>query len=97
MNYWLHPEAREDLREAANFYRDNAGAALSQALLAEFEHAIGLLLEHPRLGGGWRYGKRRYVMRRFPFAIVYSVSGDQLRILAVAHQSRRPGYWRRRK
>ncbi len=96
MNYWLHPEAREDLREAANFYRDNAGIVLSQALLAEFEHSIGLLLEHPRLGGRWRQGKRRYLMRRFPFAIIYSVMRDQLRILAVAHQSRRPGYWRGR-
>jgi toxin ParE1/3/4 len=97
MNYWLHPEAREDLREAANFYRDNAGTALSQALLAEFEHSMGLLLEHPRLGGKWRHGKRRYLMRRFPFAIIYSVLSDQLRILAVAHESRRPGYWRGRK
>jgi len=97
MNYWLHPEAREDLREAANFYRDNAGVALSQALLGEFEHSIGLLLEHPRLGARWRHGKRRYLMRRFPFSIIYSISGDQLLVLAVAHQSRRPGYWRGRK
>jgi len=50
MNYWLHPEAREDLREAASFYRDNAGIGLSQALLVEFEHSIRLLLEHPQLG-----------------------------------------------
>lgn len=96
MNYWLHPEAREDLREAASFYRDNAGIALSQALLAEFERSVGLLLGHPRLGGRWRLGKRRYLMKRFPFSIIYVVSGEQLRILAVAHQSRRPGYWRGR-
>ena len=97
MNYWLHPEAREDLREAASFYRDNAGVALSQALLAKFEHPIGLLLKHPRLGGRWLQGKRRYLMRRFPFSIIYALSGEQLRVLAVAHQSRRPGYWRGRK
>ena len=97
MNYWLHPEAREDLREAAEFYRDNAGVALSQSLLAEFEHSVNLLLEHPRLGGNWRYGKRRFVMRHFPFAVIYTVVGDQLRILAVAHHGRRPGYWRGRR
>lgn len=97
MNYWLHPEARQDLREAASFYRDNASAALSQALLADFEHSVGLLLEHPGLGGVWRCGKRRYLMKRFPFSLVYAVVGHQLRILAVAHQSRPPGYWRRRK
>ena len=53
MNYRLHPEAREDLPEAAEFYRDNAGVALSQSLLAEFEQSVNLLLEHPRLGGKW--------------------------------------------
>jgi plasmid stabilization system protein ParE len=58
MNYWLHPGAREDLREAAEFYRNNAGVALSQSLLAEFEHSVNLLLEHPRVGSKWRYGKR---------------------------------------
>lgn len=25
MNYWLHPQAIEDLRQAADYYRDNAG------------------------------------------------------------------------
>lgn len=37
MNYWLHPEAQKDLREAAEFYRDKADTALSLALLSEFE------------------------------------------------------------
>jgi plasmid stabilization system protein ParE len=97
MIYRLHPEAQEDLREAAEFYREQAGTALSQCLLAEFEHAVDLLLEHPALGAIWRHGRRRLVMRRFPYAIIYTVAQDQLRILAVAHQSRRPGYWRGRK
>jgi hypothetical protein len=29
MRYWLHPEAREDLRDAAEFYRERAGNALA--------------------------------------------------------------------
>jgi hypothetical protein len=40
MNYWLHPEAEEDLREAAEFYRIQAGTVLSQALFAEFERSL---------------------------------------------------------
>lgn len=97
MSYWLHPEAREDLREAAEFYRGNASVALSQALLTEFEHSVQLLLGHHYLGRKWRYGKRRLVMKSFPFAIIYTITGEQLRILAVAHHSRRPGYWRARR
>ncbi len=78
MKFWLHPEAREDL-----YYRDNVGAAFSRLLLTEFERSVNLLLEHPRLGGKWRYGKRRFVFRHFPFGLIYSFVDDQLRILAV--------------
>jgi len=97
VNYWLHPEAQEDLREAAEFFREQAGTALSQSFLAEFEHSVGLLLQYPGLGAMWRHGKRRFVTRRFPFSVIYTVVGDQVRILAVAHHSRRPRYWRSRK
>lgn len=97
MNYWLHPEADLDLREAAEFYREQAGEGLAQALLTEFEQSVDLLLRHHGLGALWRRGKRRVVMRRFPYSIIYTVAGEELRILAVAHQSRRPDYWRGRR
>jgi len=97
VKYSLHPEAQLDLREAAGFYRDRGGSALAQSLLAEFEHAASLLLQHPQLGAAWRHGKRRMLLQHFPYSIIYSVAPDELRILAVAHHRRRPGYWRRRK
>lgn len=97
MKYSLHPEAEDDLREAAEFYRERAGNALVQSLFAEFERAIDTLLRHPGLGPIWRKGSRRYVMKHFPYAIIYTDSGDEIRVLAVAHHSRRPGYWRSRK
>jgi plasmid stabilization system protein ParE len=97
MNYSLHPEAQEDLREAARFYSEQAGVALSQSFLAEFEHTVQLLLQHPRLGVVWRHGKRRLVTRRFPFGVIYTIASDHIRILAVAHHSRRPSYWRGRR
>ena len=97
MIYWLHPEAENDLRDAAEFYREHADATLSQALLAEFEHAMRLLREHPQLDALWRNNMRRYVMRRFPYSVIYSINGEEVHIFAVAHHSRRPGFWRHRK
>ena len=38
-------------------------------------------------------GRRRYLMKHFPYSLVYTVSSEEIRILAVAHHSRRPGYW----
>ena len=97
MRYFLHPEAQDDLREAAEFYRGTAGNKFAQALFTEFEYSASLLLRYPTLGPVWRAETRRFIMRRFPNSLVYTVAGDELRILAVAHQSRRPGYWRGRK
>jgi toxin ParE1/3/4 len=97
VKYSLHPLAKEDLREAAKHYRQRAGSMLAQALLADFEHEIQLLLLHPKLGALWAHGKRRLSMRHFPYAIVYAVVDDEIQVLAVAHHSRHPNYWRKRK
>ena len=97
MNYCLHPEAENDLRDAASFYRDQADAVLSHAFLTEFERTMRMLLQHPRMGAQYRKGRRRFVMRRFPFSVIYNVSGEEIQILAIAHHSRRPGFWRDRK
>jgi plasmid stabilization system protein ParE len=97
VRYSLHPEAEEDLREAARFYFERAGSALSLSLLREFEHSVNLLLQHPSLGALWRHDRRRYLMQRFPYSIVYTVLEEEIRIWAIAHHSRRPGYWRGRK
>ena len=94
--YSLHPEAAADLREAAEYYRERAGVLRAQVFLGEFERAMALLLQHPLLGGRWLRDKRRLVMRRFPYSIIYVTTDQEILVLAVAHQSRRPGYWRER-
>jgi toxin ParE1/3/4 len=39
---------------------------------------------------------RRFVLRRFPFAIAYLDEPTEVVVLAVAHAKRRPLYWLRR-
>jgi toxin ParE1/3/4 len=36
---------------------------------------------------------RRRLLRPFPYAILYTVRNDMVRILAVMNLKRRPGYW----
>ena len=97
MNYSLHPEASQDIDDAAVYYQKQAGNILSQAFLSELERSVERLLKHPLLGVKWRKGKRRFIMVRFPYAIIYTATDNELRIYAVAHQSRHPAYWRGRK
>ena len=35
-------------------------------------------------------------MKHFPYSVIYIVAGDEIQVLAVAHHSRRPGYWLKR-
>jgi len=36
---------------------------------------------------------RRRAVTRFPYHVVYLEAGTDIRILAVAHDRRKPGYW----
>ena len=97
MKYVLHPGAEDDLREAAEFYREHAGSLLWQSFLAEFGISADTLLEHPMLGAPWKRGSRRLLLASFPYSLIYAIAEDEIGVVAVAHQSRRPGYWRGRK
>lgn len=92
----FHREAEQELLEAELWYRErNEVAARSFAL--EIDHAILAICEaHLRWALGTR-GERRFVLDHFPYTIMYRVKADHAFITAVAHQSRRPGYWHHRR
>lgn len=50
----------------------------------------------PELGAPWRGTNRRMPLRRFPYSIVYLLLPEEIRVIAIAHQRRKPGYWRGR-
>jgi toxin ParE1/3/4 len=78
------------------FYTLKANADLGLAFVAEFERTVNFVLDNPMLGAVFRGTRRRYILRRFPYSIIYQITADELRILAVAHHRRRPGYWAQR-
>lgn len=61
------------------------------------QRLIDLVRERPGLGQSVGSGFRRAVLRRFPFSLIYSEEPTEIVIIAVAHQKRRPGYWRGRR
>lgn len=95
MNYEFHPEAEEELIEEAARYESEV-TGLGVRFGGEVNRVIELLLENPRIGSPVDNEIRHFVLRRFPHLLIYAVIGDTLFILAVAHGSRGPGYWRSR-
>lgn len=88
----VSPEAALELTDGAQFYAKEASVDLGLAFIAEFERAIGVLSEYPLLGAVWRGTTRRFPLRRFPYTIIYQVTPEKVRGIALGHQSRRPEY-----
>jgi plasmid stabilization system protein ParE len=57
---------------------------------------IRLIAQAPQRWPKYLHGTRRFVMRRFPFSVVYLDDPEFVTIVAVAHSKRRPGYWKDR-
>ena len=96
MNLFVHPGALADLNDAAAFYTGRADKQLGFALILEYERAIARLASNPELGATWRGDVRRFPLQRFPYSIVYQIKQQEIRIVALAHQRRRPAYWKNR-
>ena len=97
MKLVVAPPALAELHDTAAFYTLKANAGLGLAFVAEFERTANFVLANPLLGAVFRGTRRRYILRRFPYSIIYQVAAEELRILAIAHHRRRPGYWAHRK
>lgn len=91
----LHPEADKELAEAKRWYRKRSQLA-ARAFAAAITNAIHDIAGAPNRWPETRSGERRLVLSNFPFSILYRVRENGIFITAVAHQKRRPGYWRNR-
>lgn len=71
---------------------------LGTEFLVAVREAVRLISENPVAWQASEHGRavRRFVMDRFPFTIVYTELADEILIIAIAHASREPGYWRTR-
>jgi plasmid stabilization system protein ParE len=95
MRLEFHPEAEMELIAAAVYY-DKQVLGLGERFESEIRYATDLLLDQPEIGTLIGPYIRKFILTRFPFTLYYSAISDVLRIEAVAHQSRRPGYWKSR-
>jgi toxin ParE1/3/4 len=91
----FHPEAVLEAAAAYRWYRDRNDAA-AEAFLAELDRAVELISESPKRWPIHLHGTRHFLLRRFPFGVVYRELGEILQIVAVAHGRRKPGYWKGR-
>ena len=95
MKYEFHPEAEFEVIEAAAHYELEV-SGLGIRFGNEVERVVELLIENPKLCAPVEGDIRHFILRQFPFSVIYAEAGGILYILAIAHGSRKPRYWSER-
>ncbi|WP_435626458.1 type II toxin-antitoxin system RelE/ParE family toxin [Candidatus Ferrigenium straubiae] len=97
MRLSFNSEALAEVEEATRWYRDNGGTLPSRAFIQELRRIAQLAAEQPGIGASGQHGTTRLYFKRFPYTLVFRIQGSFVRVIAVAHQRRRPGYWAERR
>lgn len=93
----IHSGAEAELLEAMDWY-DNKRFGLGLDLLIEVQRALQKIEENPTMGARHANTVFRFIRtKRFPYVIYYEEFADHLWVTAIAHERRRPNYWRGRK
>jgi toxin ParE1/3/4 len=92
----LDEEAQKELNEAIEWYNDRQ-QRLGLELQNEVEEAVDRIRLDPGVGACYRNTAYRfYRVNRFPYILYYLELADVIWVAAIAHERRRPGYWRKR-
>lgn len=90
VNY--HEAAESELLNEIG-YLEQRGRGLGRRFFAEISRAERLIAQFPESAQEIQPGIRKYVLQKFRYSLIYAIEEDGVLILAVAHHSRRPGYW----
>lgn len=94
----LDEEAEQELRAAHDWYEEQL-PGLGAEFVGALDHAFARIQRRPRAfalepGSAPKLGIRRLVLASFPFTVYFVILKSELRVLAIAHQRRKPGYWK---
>ncbi len=96
----IHPEAAEELLEAARWYEAEQ-QHLGDDFMAEVEDAVLGVLDWPRAAPVFPGRDEEPVVRSkrvrvFPYRVLYYLTDTSVVIVAYAHTRRKPRYWQHR-
>jgi len=86
------PLAQREYSDALEYYEAQE-EGLGERFRSAVWSAIAVLERFPEIGEEVRPGIHKILLRRFPYKLIYSVTGNAVYIIAVAHGHREPDYW----
>ncbi len=82
--------------EAARRHYAEIRPELADDFSSELQIAIEWAASQPMAWAPIGRRARRRLLDRFPYAVIYRIEPELIRVVAVMHQRQRPGYWRTR-
>ena len=84
--------ARQELDDATHYYEIEY-QGIGKQFRQEVRKAITRISEYPKAWSVERGDVRKCILHKFPYKLLYSIEEDNIFIIAVAHQHRKPDYW----
>jgi plasmid stabilization system protein ParE len=95
MTFRFLAPAQAELLEGISYY-----SAIKAELGLRFEQAVAdavrSAVAHPERGAPRSRNTRRWLLKGFPYGLIYRASEAEVLVVAVAHQRKQPEYWARR-
>jgi plasmid stabilization system protein ParE len=92
----LRPQAEAELLDARDWYEEQR-AGLGGAFATEVDLALARIVQTPLAYRRVQGETRRALGRRFPYAIYFHATPDEIVVLGVIHGRRHPQRWRSRR
>ena len=85
----IRPEAENDVKEAFSWYEDKR-QGLGYDFLLQVDAGLRFIERNPKIFPSEHKGTRKYLIKRFPYKIVYLIEEERIVVLAVIHGRRNP-------
>ena len=90
--FWFHPNARAEALASHDRYFE-IRPELAEDFQSELERSRELIERSPGTWPAYLHGTQRFLMKGFPYFVVYRVTETRIEVIAVSHERQRPGYW----
>lgn len=91
----IHEDAIAEARAARRWYA-NRDPDVGASFMAALDSGIDLITKAPHIWPIFEAGTRRYLIKNFPYSLIYRNEAPGVQVVAVMHSRRKPGYWRGR-
>jgi len=88
----FHPQAILELDKTVDYYEE-IQSGLGFKFMNEIQTGINTITNYPHSWQKMSESTRRYIIRQFPFGIIYMFYSNKIYIIAIMHLSRKPEYW----